>query len=54
MANEVDVEATLAYPNPPFVLFSPYTNDNVDSGATPKPPLPVKGSYQMFGAPFHV
>ena len=54
MASESDVEATQAFPNPPFVLYSLYTDENVKSGTAPKPPVPVQGTYNMFGNPFNV
>lgn len=49
-----DAEATQAFPNPPIILFSQYTDENVAAGVAPKPPKPVKGKYEMFGAPFNV
>ncbi len=54
MATESDVEATQAFPNPPLILYRLYSDENVESGVAPKPPVPVKGSYEMFGAPFNV
>ena len=54
MASEDTAEATQAFPNPPLVLYSLYTDENVESGVVPKPPVPVQGAYQMFGAPFDV
>ena len=54
MAVENDAEATQAFPNPPLILYRLYTDENVASGVAPKPPVPVKGNYQMFGALFNV
>ena len=47
-------QATQAFPNPPALYYKLYTDDNVQSGRAPPPPLPVKGVYHMFGAPFDV
>ncbi|XP_003388722.2 PREDICTED: mediator of RNA polymerase II transcription subunit 7-like [Amphimedon queenslandica] len=46
-------EATQAFPNPPSILYKLYTDEAVESGSAPKPPPPVQGHYQMFGAPFN-
>lgn len=55
MASEGEpAEASQAFPNPPTILFTQYTDENVESGIAPKPPKPVKGKYEMFGAPFNV
>jgi hypothetical protein len=41
-----------SFPDPPASLYKLYTDENVRSGAAPKPPAPVKGKYYMFGCPF--
>ena len=49
-----EAQATQAFPNPPALFYKLYTDENVTSGAAPPPPLPIKGPYRMFGAPFDV
>lgn len=53
MASQSEV-ATQAFPNPPSILYERYTDEALENGTAPKPPLPVQGHYQMFGAPFNV
>ena len=43
-----------SFPDPPASLYKLYTDENVRSGAAPKPPPPAKGKYYMFGCPFDV
>lgn len=43
-----------SFPDPPASLYKLYTDENVRSGAAPKPPALVKGKYYMFGCPFDV
>ena len=52
MADEEEVVST--FPNPPKVFYTAYTDENVKAGRVPAPPLPVKGTYFMFGAKFNV
>ena len=54
MATQGDIQSTQTFPNPPSAYYSLYTDENVESGLAPKPPKPIKGAYQMFGAPFEV
>lgn len=54
MAAGGEPQATQAFPNPPAALYRLYTDENIQSGLAPKPPRPVQGAYQMFGAPFNV
>ena len=49
-----EAQATQAFPNPPALFYKLYTDENIRSGKVPQPPLPVKGPYHMFGAPFDV
>lgn len=47
-------KSVASFPDPPASLYKRYTDENVRSGLVPKPPVPVKGKYHMFGAPFCV
>ena len=47
-------KSVATFPDPPASLYKLYTDENVRSGLVPKPPVPVKGKYHMFGAPFCV
>ena len=49
-----DQQGVSPFPTPPSFLYKRYTDENVESGKAPKPPVPVKGAYTMFGAPFNV
>jgi len=42
------------FPEPPSLFYKRYTDTNVRSGIAPKPPVPVRGQYTTFGAPFDV
>lgn len=54
MAIPVEEQSVSSFPNPPSLFYKLYTDENVQSGLAPQPPLPVKGSYHAFGNPFHV
>nr|XP_033783662.1 mediator of RNA polymerase II transcription subunit 7 [Geotrypetes seraphini] len=41
-----------ALPLPPMQYIKEYTDENIRKGLAPKPPLPVKDSYMMFGNQF--
>ncbi|XP_069510040.1 mediator of RNA polymerase II transcription subunit 7 [Ambystoma mexicanum] len=41
-----------ALPLPPMQYIKEYTDENLRRGLAPKPPLPVKDSYMMFGNQF--
>ncbi len=47
-------EGVSSFPNPPFLFYKHYTDENVKAGLAPKPPRPVEGAYHVFGAPFNV
>lgn len=42
------------FPHPPSLFYKLYTDENVKAGKVPAPPMPVKGTYFMFGAKFDV
>ncbi len=42
------------FPDPPGLFYKLYTDDNMQSGRAPPPPVPAKGQYTAFGAPFDV
>lgn len=50
-AAETQVQSS--FPLPPMTYINRYTDDNVQRGMSPKPPLPPSGSYTMFGQECH-
>ena len=53
MAAEED-RGVSTFPQPPALFYKLYTDENVKAGKVPAPPLPVKGTYSMFGNKFDV
>lgn len=54
MASAPEERRVSSFPTPPALFYKLYTDENVRTGLAPKPPVPVKGPYHMFGAPFDV
>lgn len=53
MAAEED-RGVSTFPQPPALFYKLYTDENVKAGTVPVPPLPVEGTYSMFGNKFDV
>eukprot|EP00118_Oscarella_pearsei_P027601 m.311203 g.311203 ORF g.311203 m.311203 type:complete len:208 (+) comp62012_c0_seq1:99-722(+) len=50
---ESSVQGVSSFPSPPSAYYTRYSDANIEAGLAPKPPLPQRGSYSVFGTPFH-